>query len=193
MSIERTIGGDRNGSYLSILGDKDIERIHLSACEVLIKTGIVILDRESLDLLEGAGCRVSREEQRAFLPAEVIEEALKACPAVVKLYNRLGEEALVLGSGAFHTRSSSGATGILDLDSGKRRTPTVQDAVAAARLADALPHIDGVSSMAVQPAELEVSTVDVHVMRIALENSIKPIGYVCLNQDLIPKVLEMTA
>jgi trimethylamine---corrinoid protein Co-methyltransferase len=193
VSFKRIARNNQDGNYLSILSDEKVERIHSAALEVLWNTGMVILERESLELLDGAGCRIDANEQRAFFPPELIEKALRTSPRVVKVYDRLGEEAMVLGSGCFHARTSSGATGILDLESGKRRTPTVQDAVEAARLADALPHVDGVSSMAVQPAELEVSTVDVHVMRIALENSTKPIGYVCLNQELIPNVLEMTA
>jgi trimethylamine---corrinoid protein Co-methyltransferase len=193
VSYKRIVRNNQDGNYLSILSDEKVERIHSAALELLRNTGMVILERKSLELLDGAGCRIDTNEQRAFFPPELIEKALSTSPRVVKLYDRLGEEAMVLGSGCFHTRTSSGATGILDLESGKRRTPTVQDAVDAARLADALPHIHGVSCMAVQPGELAVTTVDVHVMRIVLENTIKPVGYVCLNQHLIDSVLEMTA
>jgi trimethylamine---corrinoid protein Co-methyltransferase len=183
----------QNNHALSVLGDEEVQRIHSGALEVLVNTGIVVLERESLELLDGAGCRIDAGEQRAFIPAELVEKALKTCPPVVTLYDRQGEEAMALGSGSFHTRTSSGATGIIDLDNGKRRTPTIQDAINAAILADALPRVHGVSSMAVQPAELQVETVDVHMMRIALENTTKPIGMVCLNPDLIDRVLEMVA
>lgn len=193
MNSEIIDRGGLKGNYLSILGDEDVERIHSGALEVLEKTGIVILDKDSLDFLDGAGCRVSFKEQRAFIPAGVVENALKTSPPVVKLYDRQGAQAMALGSGSFHARSSSGATGILDLDSGKHRPPTIQDAIDAVRLADALPRVHGVSTMAVQPSELPVTTVDVHMVRIALENTTKPLGYVCLNEGLIEDVLEMVA
>jgi trimethylamine--corrinoid protein Co-methyltransferase len=100
---------------------------------------------------------------------------------------------MVLGGDCFQVRTSSGATGILDLESKLRRVPTRRDAAKAALLADALPHIDGVSTMAVQPADVPVNTIDAHAARIALENTRKPLGYICLNEALIAFVLDMFA
>ncbi len=98
-----------------------------------------------------------------------------------------------LGPGRLHARTSSGATGFVDLYSGQLRAPTSRDAAAAARLADALPHVHGVSTMAAQPADVPVTSVDVHTLRIALANTTKPLGYVCLNESLIEPVLDMLA
>jgi trimethylamine--corrinoid protein Co-methyltransferase len=47
--------------------------------------------------------------------------------------------------------------------------------------------------MAVQPADVPASTVDVHTVRLALANTTKPLGYVCLNEGLIEAVLAMVA
>jgi trimethylamine--corrinoid protein Co-methyltransferase len=47
--------------------------------------------------------------------------------------------------------------------------------------------------MAVQPADLPVRAVDVHAVKIALANTVKPLGYVCLNDSLIAPVLDMLA
>lgn len=181
------------GVHLCALSEGEVEKIHNSALQVLAQTGIVIHDDAALTLLDEAGCRVSYDSHHVRLPAHVVEDALDKAPAVVKLYNRLGQEAMVLGAGPFYARTSSGATGCLDLDSGKRRPPTIHDAIDAARLADALPHINGVSTMAVQPADVSVTIVDVHTVKIALTNTVKPLGYVCLNQNLLELVLAMVA
>jgi trimethylamine:corrinoid methyltransferase-like protein len=95
---------------------------------------------------------------------------------VVTLYNRLGAQAMALGAGPLHARTSSGATGILDLDSGQRREPTCQDLADATRLAD-----------------VPATTVDVHTVRLALANTVKPVGYVCLNEQLLESILAMVA
>ncbi len=100
---------------------------------------------------------------------------------------------MALGAGQLHARTSSGATGVLDLDNGQLRSPTSQDAADAVRLADALPAINGVSAMAVQPADVPVNVVDLHVMRIALTNTTKPLGVVCLNPPLLEAVIAMAA
>jgi trimethylamine--corrinoid protein Co-methyltransferase len=189
-------GIDRQGlraGLFSLLTSSDLERIHDGALQVLAQTGIVIHHQPTLTLLESAGCRVMHEEQRAYLSPDLIEEAVARAPRVVDLYDRSGNPAMKLGAGPLHARTSSGATSILDPASGVCRPATRQDAALAARLADALPHVHGVSTMAVQPADVPVSTVDLHALRIALTNSSKPLGYVCLNDGLLDLVLAMAA
>jgi trimethylamine--corrinoid protein Co-methyltransferase len=177
--------------FLSLLTEDDVERIHEAALRVLTRTGIVVHHESVLSLLGKAGCRVFSEERRVSMPAPVVEQAVAQAPREVYLYTRRGEPAMALGAGPLHTRTSSGATACVDLGSGRRREPTCQDAADAARLADALPHVHGVSTMAVQPADLPVRAVDVHGVKIALANTVKPLGYVCLNESLIEPVLDM--
>jgi trimethylamine--corrinoid protein Co-methyltransferase len=179
--------------FLSLLTEADVEQIHEGALQILDRTGIVIHQSSVLSLLEQAGCRVLRQDRRVHIPAPVVEEAVAQAPREVYLYTRQGEQAMALGAGPLHARTSSGATGFLDLELGVRRPPTSQDAAAAARLADALSHIHGVSTMAAQPADVPVTAVDVHALRIALANTTKPLGYVCLNESLIEPVLDMLA
>lgn len=189
-------GLDRSGlkgAYLSALTENEIERIHVAALQILAQTGIVIHDDAVLTLLDKAGCQVDREARHVRLSARVIKDTVATAPPVVNLYNRLGEQVMALGAGHLYARTSSGATGVLDLDSGRRREPTGQDTADAARLADALPHVHGVSTMAVQPVDVPVTAVDVHTVRLALANTIKPLGYVCLNEPLIEPVLAMVA
>ena len=185
------------GTDLCALTEIEIERIHQGALQVLAQTGVVIHDQTVLMLLDEAGCQVDRGDRdrarRARIPAQIIEEAVANAPPVITLYNRMGERAMVLGAGPLHARTSSGATGILDLDSDRRREPTCQDVADAARLADALPHVHGVSTMAVQPAEVPVTTVDVKTVSLTLANTVKPVGYICLNEQLLDSVLAMVA
>jgi len=187
---------DRQGlgnGFFQLLTASNVERIHDGALQVLAQTGIVVHHQPTLALLESAGCRLVREQQRVYLPAAVIGQAVARAPGVVALYDRLGKPAMALGAGPLHARTSSGATSILDPFSGACRPASRQDAALAARLADALPHVHGVSTMAVQPADVPVSEVDVHALHIALTNSSKPLGYVCLNEGLLDGVLAMAA
>jgi len=189
-------GPDCNRTTLSVLTEDRVDRIHNGALQVLARTGIAIHDDAVLALLGGAGCSVGHggeNHRRVCMPAQVIRDALATAPPLVNLYHRSGERAMALGAGPLHARTSSGATGILDLDNGRRREPNSQDAADAARLADALPHVHGVSTMAVQPADVPVASVDVHTVKITLANTTKPLGYVCLNPSLIEPVLEMAA
>jgi trimethylamine--corrinoid protein Co-methyltransferase len=172
-----------------------MERIHEHALHVLAETGLVIHDARVIALLTDAGGQVRDDDgrRRVALPGSVVEEAVSRAPAVVTLYDRLGQEAMALGSGRLHARTSSGATAILDRHNGQRREATCQDAADAVRLADRLSNLHGVSTMAVQPADIPADSVDVHTVRIALANTTKPLGYVCLNERLIGAVLAMVA
>jgi trimethylamine--corrinoid protein Co-methyltransferase len=155
----------------------------------------VIHDAEVITLLTDAGGHVRDDDggRRVTIPGPVVEGAVSQAPAVVTLYNRLGQEAMALGTGRLHARTSSGATGILDRYNGRRRKATSQDAADAVRLADGLSNVHGVSTMAVQPADVPADIVDVHAVRMALANTVKPLGYVCLNERLIGAVLTMVA
>lgn len=191
-----TLGIPRNGlkgGGLSLLSDEEMEQIHCGALQTLARTGLVVHDESLLTLLDGAGCHVDGDSRRAWIPARVVEEALPLAPRVVTLYNRLGEEAMALGSGHLYARTSSGATGILDLETGQRREPTRRDAADVARLADALPHVHGVSAMAVQPADVPAGVADVHAVRLALANTVKPLGCVFLSEESISPILEMAS
>ena len=128
------------GSYLCALTENDVERIHDGALRILAQTGIVIHDENVLTLLDEAGCQVNHEngDRHVHILAQVVEEAVAKAPPVVTLYNRLGEEAMALGAGPLHARTSSGATGILDLDSGQRREPTCQDLADVSNPANAM-------------------------------------------------------
>jgi trimethylamine--corrinoid protein Co-methyltransferase len=154
---------------------------------------LVVYDPHVLALCDRAGCRVDREEQRLRLPAAIVQDAIDSAPRRVTLYARHGAPAMVLGDGSFYARTSSGAVRFLDLESGQARDPTSQDLADAVRLADALPRVNGVSTMAVQPADVPASDVDVHALRVALAHTTKPLGYVCLNERLIDPVLAMAA
>jgi trimethylamine--corrinoid protein Co-methyltransferase len=170
-------GFDRTGlksTYLCVLAEHEVERIHKGALQVLAQTGIVIHDESVLSLLDEAGCWVNREDRRVRILGQVIEEALARAPSVTTLYNRQGELAMALGAGPLHARTSSGATGILDLNSGQRREPTRQDAAHAVRVADVLRHVHGVSTMAVQPADVPAGMVK--MVRAAMGGAIKPLA-----------------
>ncbi len=182
-----------NGGFSNRCLGSDIERIHDGALRVLSRTGIAVHDWDTLALLDGAGCQVDMGTRHVRIPTQVVRDAVSHSPSVVNLYNRLGEHVMALGAGPLYARISSGATGILDLESGRRREPSSQDAADVVRLADALPHVHGVSTMAVQPADLPVTAIDVYTVKIALSNTVKPLGYVCLNEQLLDYVLEMVA
>jgi trimethylamine--corrinoid protein Co-methyltransferase len=75
-----------------ILSPEQREKIHQSALEILEKTGVIIKEKEILDVLRWT-CK--RKEQ-VKIPPSIVEGAIQKAPKRVVIYNREGEEKLIL-------------------------------------------------------------------------------------------------
>ena len=122
------------------LTDEQCETIIEAAAGLLEKTGVEVLHQEIREMLGKAGCSV--EGTRVRVPREVLKRALESIPSEIRLYNRDGEEALLLGG--YHTYYGPGLcnTLMVDLETGERRPTVKEDAREIAILCDALPNID---------------------------------------------------
>ena len=84
-------GFERKGKYLQPLTEEEIKRIHLARLEVLERTGIVIHDGETLQLLEKAGSKVDLSRGLVKMPQGLVEESIEKAPPIVTLCSRNGE------------------------------------------------------------------------------------------------------
>lgn len=186
-------GFARVGEGFRLLTETDVERIHQAALEVLERSGMAIRDEELLGRLARAGCVVDSQAGVVRLPQGLVEEARREAPPVAVLCGRDAGQDLRLGDGKLYTRTTGGATRILDLDTGEARDATLADVVHCLRVAEALPHIHGVSMFQVVPADVPVRRVDIYVAQAALLHVRKPLFYVCHNPEHLEAVVEMVA
>jgi trimethylamine--corrinoid protein Co-methyltransferase len=137
-----------------------------------------LLEPNAVQLLKSKGATVENGD-RVHIPAKLVEWALNTAPKSTKLYNRHGEEALILeGSNVFYGTGSD-CPNVIDLRNGERRPGQLQDIVEATTVSDALPNIDFLMSFCIAN-DLERQTYDRHQMRAMLMHSIKPILFVTL-------------
>src|SRR4030065_1502978 len=73
---------------LQLLSTEEQDRIHNASLEMLEKTGMMIMDAESLKLLASAGAQVDFSSQRVRFPSRLVLSALESAPGEVKLYGR---------------------------------------------------------------------------------------------------------
>ncbi len=145
---------------------------------------------EALALLEAAGFQVDWDAQMVRVRPELVWEALRTLPRRVLLYDRAGET-----PATFYERPCFMGAGtpvnVLDLETGRRRPATWQDARNLVRLQDALPQVDivrptvtandaGESSDLVEIAEL-------------LRGTGKPVVHRTLSPDRVDAAFEMLA
>lgn len=173
-----------------LLTDAQLEEIHHAALEILARTGTRVFDAQARGLLTDAGCTVHDVDLVKF-PAQVIERALETAPSSIELSNRSGEPAMILGDHRTYYGTGSDLPHTRDLETGERRPSVLEDVRRAARLADALPNLDFVMSMA-QASDVDPVTSDRHAFLAMLENTTKPIVYTVWDERGLADIIAMS-
>lgn len=150
---------------INILSEDEVNRIHSGTLEVLEETGVVFEHKQALEVLEGAGCKVDHEKQRVRFPSYLVEECIRKCPSSFTIKTRESKNDLRLGGNTLYFCSMIGMDAV-DVDTGQRKSPTVQDATDAVRVIDALDelqlsiapyfNLEGVPPMMVFPTLISI-------------------------------------
>ncbi|MDI7275752.1 MAG: trimethylamine methyltransferase family protein [Anaerolineae bacterium] len=185
--LQRASSAEIASPRLLMFSDSQLRRIHEAALRVLATAGGRIYDHEALEMLRRAGCPVS-DGNLARIPAAVVEDALASVPPRIILHNRHGEPALWLEEKRTYFGTGSDLPNIIDLETGERRLARLADVESMARVADALPNIDFVMSMAL-PSDVPPALSDRYAYRAMVTNTTKPIVYTAWNltgaQDIV--------
>lgn len=157
---------------LKVLSSDEIARIHEAALTILDEAGVFIDYPRALEHLEAKGARVDKASRRVRLPRDLVEKALGACPSSFTLYDREGNPAFKVGGDDVHFATSSCA--VRYQEGAKAWSSGAEDLVRLTRVADALPHVDLVSTQVVAK-EAPKTLADTYRLFLVLANSSKPI------------------
>ena len=172
-----------------MLSREEIQKIHDATLRVLEHTGVQIHYEKAQELLADAGCKVLADNL-VRIPAHLVEESLRTVAKGFTLYDREGNVAC-----KFYGRNSYCGTGVtnpnfLDVHTGQRRSTKVTDIADAARVSDYLPNISWIMPLgSVQDVPTQVS--DVYEFEAAVNNTTKPIVFICNDARGVKDVLEM--
>ncbi len=167
MTAQSTVG-------LNLLSESQIEEIHSATLQVLSTLGVDVFEEEALGLLREAGADV--EGNRVRIPVWLVQQALGTAPKSVTLFNRTGEPACILEKCRIHYGTGSDTPYTIDVETGEHRLATNKDVENAARLGDALEHIDFVMSLGLSSDVSEESS-DVYQFQAMITNTTKPIVF----------------
>ena len=129
---------------ITLFNEKQKKKIHEAVLQMLEKTGVIVKEPEMLEILKANGVRIEGKE-RVKLPADLVEKSINKAPRRVVIYNREGEESLILEDNNIYYGVHGDAPSILDSGAQVPRKFMSGDAVKVARLCDALPNIDFLS------------------------------------------------
>jgi len=129
-------------TYLQLLSNDDITKIHNATLQILEKTGVRMpLDKHRLDNLEELGLQIDSHSQRVRFPADIVEKAIQKAPESYTLCARDPQNDLILNGQQGYLSLDGTGLKVKDLNSGQIRNSTYADLADAARVADKLSQI----------------------------------------------------
>jgi trimethylamine--corrinoid protein Co-methyltransferase len=175
---------------VSVMKPDHIELIHNLSLKILDRIGIRVDSKPVLDLFEEKLGRKGVQGDRVFLPAELVEWAIDACPSTVAIFNRLGDLAFQLGED--HTRFGPGATTLHYMEPAtKKIVPFARRHMReAVRLGDDLPCFDVISTIGV-PQEVPSHLSDLIGTLEMVANTTKPLVLLVSDEHAFPTVLDL--
>jgi trimethylamine--corrinoid protein Co-methyltransferase len=166
-------GNQRSGGLsLSSLTDAELNDIHQATLEVLEKTGLFIETDEALEVFDGAGAEVDRQQKIVKIPPQMVEDAIQSAPSRILLAGRDPQHDRELGTGRVYFTNFSEGIEVVDPYTGERRVPVKSDLANAARLVDYLDEID-VCEKAVGSSDMPPNVLPLHNAEAMLTNTTK--------------------
>ena len=163
-----------------VLSDDQIEEIFHSALDVLGRVGTRVYGEEGLALLRDAGCLVSDGDASTgsagtlvYIPSWLVKDALNTAPERIVVAGRDRRQRIFLEKDEIYFGTGSDCPSLIDPYTGEVRKYTYQDVYNAARVSDALPHIDFHMSLGLTSGVLP-QTYDRHQFLAMLQGTSKP-------------------
>jgi trimethylamine--corrinoid protein Co-methyltransferase len=126
---------------LNILSPEDIKKIHNASLSIIESVGIRFRSNRALDIWEAHGAKVDRNTSIVKVPGHIMEQALKTAPPVYTLSARDPSQDLQLDGNHVYVATDGCGVQMLDINTGKRRSSTLQDIADIALVADALEEV----------------------------------------------------
>jgi trimethylamine--corrinoid protein Co-methyltransferase len=175
---------------LQVLSEHEVQAIHDASIVILRNTGILVNHDKVLESLVEAGAEVNWTNKIARLSEQLVMDCVDRAGKQYVLHGRTAERVARFGYGDLVLMSSPGQYGWIDMETGRRRAPTVQDARNAIRLGDALPNVNIVGSMSM-PEEVPAAYRDVFLTGELVKGTIKPTRVFVANGKTARYVLEI--
>jgi trimethylamine--corrinoid protein Co-methyltransferase len=159
---------------IRMLSDEQLQAIHHTSLDILSQTGVVMKNETGRDLLLEAGAWES--EGRIKIPEYLVMSAIGSAPSRIPMYNRLGQLTMPLEEGKVFFGPGSDCPFTLDLETGERRQPVLEDVRRIAHLCDGLDQIDFIMSMGT-PSDVPAMDHYLHSFIAMIQGAVKPNVY----------------
>ncbi len=165
----------KNNLSLRFLTEDNIDRIFENSLRILSEKGVKVEYEKALKIMGNAGAEVDYVTQNAKFPRALVEEALKTVPKsfTVKGSHQRHDLDLPHSRGSFYTSTCVQTMKYWDPETNAYTDVTAESFAEWCQLAEIL---ENVHKIAIQtPVDVPQETVDVHALRIQLQNTTKPL------------------
>jgi trimethylamine--corrinoid protein Co-methyltransferase len=162
--------------FCRVLNEEQIQRIHRASMALLARVGVAVPHPDMLNRLESAGATVDRRAQRVRLPEELVMRCVKQAGKQFTIYGRDMSRTAVFGLGQRNFNAVAGEASWVDTVGGERRYAAIADVATAARVCDALDHINIAGAMA-DPHDVPPAVRCVEVLVTMLRHTTKPVTF----------------
>ncbi|MFW9929431.1 MAG: trimethylamine methyltransferase family protein [Candidatus Thorarchaeota archaeon] len=157
---------------VQLLDENHKKEVIEEAKDILYKLGVFIENKQAAALLSDQG--VKNENQRYYIPHDLVEKCLKTVPNEITFYDREGNYAFTLKDDRIHFDPGSAAIFILDENTGKIREPLLEDFIRFTQIVDQCNNIEA-QSTAIVYSDVPKQAQDWHRLFTALRYSHKPV------------------
>ncbi len=164
-----------------VLSDDQIEEIFHSALDVLERVGTRVYGEEGLALLRNAGCLVS-DRDRVRIPSWLVKDALNTAPQRIVVAGRDRRQRITLEKDKIYFGTGSDCLSLIDPYTEEVRRYTYEDIYNAARISDALPHIDFHMSLGLTSG-VPTQTYDRHQFLAMMQGTSKPLVITTVDKE----------
>jgi trimethylamine--corrinoid protein Co-methyltransferase len=172
-----------------VLSDDQIEEVFHAALDVLGRVGTRVYGEQGLALLRDAGCLVSDGDASAEsagslvrIPSWLVKDALNTTPGRIVVAGRDRGRRIYLEKDKFYFGTGSDCPSLIDPYTDEVHKYTYQDVYNAARISDALPHIDFHMSLGLTSGVLP-QTYDRHQFLAMLGGTSKPLVITAVDKE----------
>jgi trimethylamine--corrinoid protein Co-methyltransferase len=160
--------------------------------QVLVQTGIEVMPSECREIFRQGGARVDDENNRVYIPPEMVEDALAKAPNEVLMCGRDPGHDLKLGGQRVYMGTGGAAVKVLDLDTHQIRESTLTDVAQIGRLVDALHNIHFYLRACVA-RDVPTDLLDVNTYYAAAINTSKHVTTNCFSVQSLRDIVELAS
>lgn len=160
--------------FANVLSNAQIQRVHEASLRILGEIGVEVPHEDMLGRFAEAGATVDFARQIVRIPPECVQWALDRCSKQYVLYGRDTARTARFGFGTRNYNSIAGEASWIEQPGGPRRYARLSDVAVAAKLCDALPHLNIVGAMT-DPHDVPAEVACVEVLAELVRHTTKPV------------------